>query len=255
MDLPGHRLKRRLQIGRLLLKYGRADLVQLLDLDEAALRSDQADQEARGPDPEQFARDLESMGPTFIKVGQLLSTRPDLLAQPYLDALSRLQDSVDPFGYADVEQTVEDELHIRISKGFSSFDSTPLGAASLAQAHGAELRDGRRVVVKVQRPDIREQVIEDLSILEGMIGLVRKHSDMGRRFAVDAMFGEFRRAMVRELDFRREAKKPGDNRAPPRRVSAAGRASAGERLLKFESVDDGTDRGEERRLAHPAGAP
>ncbi len=206
MDLPGHQLKRRLQIGRLLLKYGRADLVQVLDLDEAALSSDQDDTSKLTTDPDEFARDLENMGPTFIKVGQLLSTRPDLLAQPYLDSLSRLQDSVDPFSYADVEAIVEDELKLRISKGFACFESTPLGAASLAQVHRAELRDGRQVVVKVQRPEIREQVIEDLAILEGMVGLVGKHSDMGRRFAVDAMFGEFRRSMVRELDFRREAK-------------------------------------------------
>lgn len=206
MDLPGHQLKRRLQIGRLLLKYGRADLIQVLDLDEAALRGDSSEDGDLAADPEQFARDLEDMGPTFIKVGQLLSTRPDLLAQPYLDALSRLQDSIDPFSYADVERIVEEELNLRISKGFATFAADPLGAASLAQVHRAELRDGRKVVVKVQRPDIREQVIEDLSILEGMVGLVARHSDMGRRFAVDAMFGEFRRAMVRELDFRREAR-------------------------------------------------
>lgn len=206
MDLPGHRLNRRLQIGRLLLKYGRADLVQVLDLDEAALRGDGDSERDLATDPEQFARDLENMGPTFIKVGQLLSTRPDLLAQPYLDALSRLQDRVDPFSFADVERTVEEDLHVRISKAFSSFDATPSGAASLAQVHRAELRDGRRVVVKVQRPDIREQVLEDLGILEGMVGLVSAHSDVGRRFALDAMFGEFRRALVRELDFRREAK-------------------------------------------------
>ncbi len=205
MDLPGHQLKRRLQIGRLLLKYGRADLVQVLDLDEAALRGED-DSGELATDPDRFASDLEKMGPTFIKVGQLLSTRPDLLAQPYLDSLSRLQDSVDPFSFADVEAIVEDELKLRISKGFASFESTPLGAASLAQVHRAELRDGRQVVVKVQRPEIREQVIEDLSILEGMVGLVAKHSDLGRRFAVDAMFIEFRRSMVRELDFRREAK-------------------------------------------------
>ncbi|MEO6397572.1 MAG: AarF/UbiB family protein [Tepidiformaceae bacterium] len=206
MDLPGHHIKRRLQIGKLLLKYGRADLVQVLDLDEAALRGDEDVAAELKADPEQFARDLEEMGPTFIKVGQLLSTRPDLLAQPYLDALSRLQDSVDPFSFADVERIVEEDLSVRISKAFASFESTPLGAASLAQVHRAELRDGRNVVVKVQRPEIREQVIEDLTILEGMVGLVSAHSDVGRRFAVDAMFGEFRRAMVRELDFRREAK-------------------------------------------------
>ena len=148
MDVSAHRIKRRLQIGRLLLKYGRADLIQVLDFDEAALR--EADPGAdMAVDPEGFASDLEAMGPTFIKAGQLLSTRPDLLAQPYLDALSRLQDGVEPFDFADVERIVEDELGVRISKAFGAFSSTPLGAASLAQVHCAELRDGRAVVVKI----------------------------------------------------------------------------------------------------------
>jgi len=205
MDLPINHLKRRLEIGRFLLKYGRADLVQVLALDEAALQ-DGAEAEELHVDPASFASDLEHMGPTFIKVGQLLSTRPDLLAQPYLDSLARLQDQVQPFDFADVERIVEDELGVRISKAFASFEATPVGSASLAQVHGAELRDGRSVVVKVQRPDIREQILEDLEVLEGMVALVGKHSDFGRRFAVDDMFDDFRRSMVRELDFRREAR-------------------------------------------------
>lgn len=204
MNMPGHDLKRRLEIGRLLFKYGRADIVQVLDLDEAAISEDL--EEELSTDPEELARDLERLGPAFVKGGQLLSTRPDLLAQPYLDALARLQDNVEPFSFADVEQIIEEELQVRISKAFASFDATPLGSASLAQVHAAEMRDGRRVVVKVQRPGIREEILQDLEILEGMAKLAAKHSDMGRRFGVDSLFAEFRRSMVRELDFRREAR-------------------------------------------------
>lgn len=198
-------MKRRLEIGRLLLKYGRSDLIHVVDLDEAVLREDGATA-GTSRDPEELARDLERMGPTFIKAGQLLSTRPDLLAPPYLEALSRLQANVEPFSFAEVECIVEEELGTRISKAFASFDAEPLGSASLAQVHAAELRDGRPVVVKVQRPGIREQVLDDLAILEGMVRAAAKYTETGRRFGIDAMFGEFRKSMVRELDFRREAK-------------------------------------------------
>src|SRR5699024_8691975 len=105
VEMPGHTMKRRLEIGRLLLKYGRADLVQVVGLDEAALR-DETEQKP-GADPEELARDLEKLGPAFIKGGQLLSTRPDLLAEPYLDSLSRLQDGVDPVGFGEIERIVE----------------------------------------------------------------------------------------------------------------------------------------------------
>lgn len=203
MELSPHAIKRRLEIGRLLLKYGRQDLIQIVGLDEAALR-DEADTEA-GVDPEQLARDLERMGPTFVKAGQLLSTRPDLLSGPYIDALSRLQDDVEPIAFAEVEELVEAELGVRISKAFASFDASPLGAASLSQVHPAELRDGRKVAVKVQRPGIREEILEDLTVLEGMIQLVTNHTELGRRYGFKLMFEEFRRSMVRELDFKREA--------------------------------------------------
>ena len=204
LDLSAHRLKRRVEIARLLLKYGRADLVQVVGLDESALR-EEAD-EPLGADPEQFARDLEKMGPTFIKAGQTLSTRPDLLAAPFITSLSRLQDNVETMSFGDVEKTIEEDLGVRLSKAFTSFEAKPLGTASLSQVHAATLRDGREVAVKVQRPGIRDEILEDLDILGGMVELAAEHTDAGRRYGIGLMFEEFRRSMVRELDFGREVR-------------------------------------------------
>ena len=128
-----------------------------LELDETTLAKEV-------PKAEELATDLEKLGPTFIKLGQLLSTRADLLPPPYLDALSRLQDQIAPFSYEEVDAIVSGELGVRISKAFAEFESEPLGAASLAQVHRAYMRDGRAVVVKVQRPNIREQIVEDLEL-------------------------------------------------------------------------------------------
>src|SRR5207249_9036308 len=111
---------------------------------------------------EELATDLENLGPTFVKLGQLLSTRADLLPAPYLDALARLQDKLEPFPFEEVERIVSSELGLRLSKAFEHFDSAPIAAASLGQVHRATLRHGLPVVVKVQRPDIRQQIVEDL---------------------------------------------------------------------------------------------
>ena len=203
LSLHPERLRRYKDIARLLFKYGRKDLVTRAGLDDAldgdVLSTDHKDE------PEQLATDLENMGPAFVKLGQLLSTRADLLPAPYLDALSRLQDSLEPFSFAEVEQIVQDELGIRLSKGFASFDPEPVAAASLGQVHHAQLRGGREVAVKVQRPGIREAMAEDLATLEDIAGFLDKHTAAGPQFNFTQMVHEFRRALTQELDYRREA--------------------------------------------------
>ena len=202
---PAH-LKRYKDLARLLLKYGDRSLVDRAGLD-AALADEIADEElpTKG-DPEQLAKDLEALGPTYIKLGQLLSTRTDLLPKPYLDALTKLQDDVDPFPFSEVEAIIEEELGVRLSKAFASFDAEPLAAASLGQVHRATLRDGRPVVVKVQRPDIRPRIVEDLEALGEVATFIDAHTDTGRKFAFADLLDQFRQTLLRELDYRREAR-------------------------------------------------
>ena len=159
---PDH-LRRYRDIASLLLKYGRSDLVY-----NAGLATDEQDSapQTKGPTGEDLAGDLERMGPTFVKVGQLLSSRADLLPPDALRALSRLQDNVGPFPYEEVEKIVNEELAVRLSKAFSRFDKAPLAAASLGQVHRAALRDGREVAVKIQRPNVRAQVLKDMETMD-----------------------------------------------------------------------------------------
>ncbi|HEX5719526.1 MAG TPA: AarF/UbiB family protein, partial [Thermoanaerobaculia bacterium] len=203
--LKTHHLKRYKDIASLLIRHGRADLAQAIQMDENLPQDDSASADVISGDPEQLARDLEKLGPTFIKLGQLLSTRSDLLPQPYLDALSRLQDNIAPFPFAEVEEIVSSELGVRLSKAFADFDDVPLAAASLGQVHRAKLRDSREVVVKIQRPGIQKIILEDLDAFREMAGFIDKHTDIGRRFAFQDMLEEFRKALLRELDYRREA--------------------------------------------------
>ena len=202
---PEH-LRRYGGIARLLLKHGRRDLVSGLsepgfDLEE---RSDDGKKDLQ-EEAEALASDLEAMGPTFVKLGQLLSTRADLLPPAYLTALTRLQDKVEPIPFEEVRRVIEDELGFRLSKGFAEFDEKPLAAASLGQVHRATLRNGRQVAVKVQRPNIRGQIVDDLAALIEVAGVVDRRTEIGRRHGFEAMVDEFRRAMLAELDYRREA--------------------------------------------------
>src|SRR5438046_8214730 len=135
------------------------------------------------------------MGPTFWKLVQILSSRPDLLPEPYLKALVRLQDRVKPFPYAEVEGIIHTELGIRISKAFSKFDPQPLAAASLGQVHRAALRNGREVVVKVQRPGIRGQIAEDMEVLGEIATFLDEHTELGRRYRFVSILEEFQRTL------------------------------------------------------------
>lgn len=155
--------------------------------------------------PADFAEELERLGPTFVKLAQLLSTRSDLLPQPYLDALERLQDRVRPFPSEDARRFVEEELGARLRHLFRRFDPRPFAAASLAQIHRAELRDGTLAAVKVQRPGLAGVVAEDMDALEEAAALLDRHTRFGGRYEFGRLAEEMRRSLLAELDFRSEA--------------------------------------------------
>jgi ubiquinone biosynthesis protein len=205
LSLKPHHLKRYKDIAMLFWKYGTSDLAKEFanenNADEKSLPATRAGR----PAPEELADDLEKMGPTFIKFGQLLSGRPDLLPEPYLKALARLQDKIKPFPYEQVEEIISSELGFRISKAFSFFEVKHLAAASLGQVHRAALRDGRPVVVKVQRPEIRKQIAEDFEVLEEIAGFFDEHTDIGRRYRFGKILSEFKSSILQELDYQREA--------------------------------------------------
>ena len=204
VSLKTERLKRYKDVTMLLVKYGRSDLVKQAGLEDS-LELDDAQTAETAPKAEELAADLEKLGPTFIKLGQLLSTRADLLPPPYLEALSRLQDQIGPFPYEEVDEIVSGEIGVRISKAFADFDPKPLAAASLAQVHLAHMRDGRAVVVKVQRPNIREQIVEDLEALGEIADFMDAHTEVGQRYDFANMLQGLRASLLQELDFKREA--------------------------------------------------
>src|SRR6202171_5684590 len=204
--LKPENLKRFKDIALLLIKYGRADLIKTTGFEEAILgNEDLSADRAIAPNADELAKDLEAMGPTFVKLGQLLSTRADLLPAPYLEALARLQDNVAPFSFAEVETVVTAELGVRLSKGFAEFDEKPIAAASLGQVHRAVMRDGREVVVKVQRPNIREQIAKDFDALSEIAEFFDNHTETGKRYEFQRILTEFRKNLLRELDYRIEA--------------------------------------------------
>ena len=204
VSLKPERLKRYKDVAMLLIKYGRSDLISAAGLEGSVLPDEIAAERETAP-AENLADDLEKLGPTFIKLGQLLSTRADLLPGPYLDALERLQDRIEPFPYEEVERIVSGELGVRISKAFANFDPAPLAAASLAQVHRATMRDGRAVVVKIQRPDIRELIVGDLEALGEISHFLDEHTELGKRYEFDNMLVNLRKSLLRELDFTIEA--------------------------------------------------
>lgn len=209
ISLKPRHLKLYADLGKILVRYGRSDLAVGGGLEAGLLEGEQAppDEEGGGSKRgEGLARDLEAMGPTFVKAGQLLSTRPDLLPVEYLLALSRLQDKVEPFDSDEAEGILAEELGVRISKAFSRFDSEPFASASLGQVHYAEMRDGRPVAVKIQRPGVRQRVASDLEAMEEIAEVMATRTELGKRFDLVAMVGEFRKTLLEELDYRQEAR-------------------------------------------------
>lgn len=188
------------RLGALLLKH--LD-VRPADVDLGGTSDDAA--EGTAEDAAGLADELHSLGPTYVKLGQLLSTRSDLLPEPYLEALGRLRDKVPPMEPGEAERVLAQELNIRVSSAFQSFVAKPLGSASLGQVHKAILRDGRPVAVKVQRVGVRDQVLDDISVIAELASFLDEHSDTAKRFGLGAMVSRFRDSLLSELDYRQEA--------------------------------------------------
>ncbi len=196
-------LKRYRDIALLLVRYGLYDIARKTGLDKM-LEKSQREASRVTLEGEELAKDLETLGPTFVKLGQFLSTRPDILPREYVDALGRLQSEVKGFSFEQAQETVKAELGIDISTAFKEFDSEPIAAASIGQVHRALTLDGRTVVVKVQRPNIRETVMTDLEVIGAIAGFVQKNTEIGELYGVDDMFQEFNNSMLRELDYLQE---------------------------------------------------
>lgn len=148
---------------------------------------------------------LEELGPTFVKLGQVLSTRPDLVPVELAEALTQLQQHVPAFAAAEARRIIESELGAPVDELFERFDDEPIAAASIGQVHRARLRTGEEVVIKVQRPKIREKVEVDLEIMHHLAGLLERHVEEWRIYRPSRIVAEFGRVIHRELDFRVEA--------------------------------------------------
>jgi len=201
-------LDRARQIGEAAARHGfgyflrRYDLVSLIPFGERMFGAgDQS--EPRG---KRLRLMLEELGPTFVKFGQVLSTRPDVVPEDVVTELAELQDSVAPFPLSEVEETIEAELGLTVAQAFRSFDPVPMAAASIGQVHRAVLPDGRDVAVKVMRPRAEEQVNADLDLLNQLAQRLARVG--GERLFVDPvqLVDEFARALRAEMDYRTEAR-------------------------------------------------
>ena len=201
MTDPPSGLARTARILRFLLKHRGAGVFTGLDLDHV----DDGSTPTLAGKPEEFVADLEALGPTFIKFGQALSTRPDLVPPAYVAALERTQDDIAPVPAEQIRAVIEAELGVRTNHLFATFDDVPLGSASLAQVHRATLRDGRAVAVKVQRPDIIDTINADLDALGSIASRADVATKMGRRVHFADWVHEFRKALMAELDYCCEA--------------------------------------------------
>ena len=205
LSLKPQHLKRYRQIASLMLRFGFSELVRSSGLEDLLGEDLGRITQKAHPKPEEFARELEEMGPTFVKLGQVMSTRGDLIPAEYLKALATLQDDVEVQPFEDVEQVIAEEFGRSVAKTFLTFEPEPLAAASLGQVHKATLQDGRVVAVKVQRKGVRARLADDLDVLDEVASTLESLSDMAERYRFKQIVEEFRRTLMRELDYLTEA--------------------------------------------------
>ncbi|KRG86842.1 ABC transporter substrate-binding protein [Stenotrophomonas acidaminiphila] len=195
-------MSRRQQILRLLLRYRNSGVFSGLQLDGEPPRGTPLPEDA---DPAQFVADLEALGTTFVKLGQVLSTRPDMIPLEYVAALERMQEQVAPIPVEQVRAVIEEELEAPVGKLFAVFDPEPLGCASIAQVHRAVLHDGREVAIKVQKPDVAAQLRSDIAVLRSFASAADHLTRVGRRVRFADWLDEFATTLRMELDYEAEA--------------------------------------------------
>ena len=160
---------------------------------------------SRGPQAERVRLVLEELGPIFIKFGQILSTRRDLLPEDYADELAKLQDNVPPFPGIQARKIIEEAFSQSIDEIFLEFDETPLASASIAQVHSATLKDGRKMIVKVVRPDIEKVIKRDLGLMHLLAAKAESYWEDARKLKPTNVVAEFEKTLLNELDLMREA--------------------------------------------------
>lgn len=211
--IPGkyHNFDRYRQILVILFKYGFGSMLDRINLGyyfEAGLQtiSRKRGEQVEGlTDFERLRMAVEELGPTFIKIGQILSTRPDLIPLDLTLELSKLQDNVPPFPIAQVKEILEQELRAPMDKFFARFDDIPLAAASIGQVHRAQLVTGEEVIVKVQRPGIKKAIEVDLEILYHLAILMERHITEAKVFQPTKIVNEFAGSIEKEINYEIEA--------------------------------------------------
>lgn len=203
-------IRRRREIVGTFMRYGLGYFVQGLGLgDQTALSSKRIG--ISRPEKNQYLlasnlrQALVELGPTFVKLGQLLSTRPDLLPPVFIEELEKLQDKVTPISYEKVKKVLAEEMG-SIDRVFTEFNAEPLAAASIGQVHRAKLLTGEEVIVKIQRPGIEAKVRNDLEILKGLARISERRSADARQIGILAMVEDYAKTLLRELDYEREAR-------------------------------------------------
>jgi ubiquinone biosynthesis protein len=156
-------------------------------------------------DGERLAAALSDMGPAYIKLGQTLATRPDLIGMPLAEGLRTLQDRLPPFSFDAARATIEDELGGKITDHFSEISETPVAAASIAQVHQAMTKDGKKVAIKVLRPDVEKRFIRDLTLFEWLAGTAEKNIKEARRLRLKKVVEKVKETSLQEMDLRLEA--------------------------------------------------
>jgi ubiquinone biosynthesis protein len=208
MDLFGiANLGRFRHIVTTLFKYGFDDIAERLNIPGKVLISKVPAVAGELTSWQRMRLALEELGPSFVKLGQILSQRPDLLPLELSRELEKLQDAVTPVPTAEIIKVVEESLGAPLAEVFANFSETPLAAGSLAQVHQAILLGtGEAVAVKVRRPEVEKSIETDLHILETVVPYLYEHFEFARLYNLPRLFLELRRALLRELDFSREAR-------------------------------------------------